>query len=907
MNTPSESLASLTASLSGRERARLRSRALSRWIRRSWAKCAAILLAVVWLTGLGLSSAIDHTALRRRFTAHLEAAFGRQVEVGSYRLSLWTGPVLEARSVRVSEDPRFGQEYFLYADSIFVRLRWAALLRGHVELGTLSLSRPSVNMVRNATGDWNVEEWLSRGKAGNGPVSNPALRFRRIDVSDGRIDFKSGDKKLPFAFAGVNGSVETDAPGRWRLTLDATPMRAALVLQQAGRIHLSGYVGGTSSRLRPGRLELSWTDASFPDFLRLATGDDGGVRGAMAVSVRAETDGDNWSLQGRAELRHLHRWDMAVRGDDPALTVIARTKWHPATSDLDALAAVVESPHSAADLTGVVDWGPPLGRGRTGSATSLQISSAAIDLRDVVSWIRAFHPGLPENLAVRGSIAARISLAGWPPRVQAASLSLAGATLTAKPLATPLRVSATTLRYGPSGSTFAPATVSFDEGKAEGSLRIEPATAARARAGGRPFAPESLISAAIFRALPGVRITGNVNQVRDLISAANALGWNLSRGWDMAGPVQCDLRWAPGVLPWESMPEGTIQVGAASRSSSEPGGASLWAPFLNLPIEHIRAAVALKPGNHQIALSSASAFGARWSGTFSRRGPESEWRFALSADHLSGNEIDRWLDPRWREGFLDRMLPFLKESHSAPAMPENLRASGTLNVNAVAIAPLEMRHLTGDLNIAGRRIALEHAEARFYGGQIGVVAQADLRAVPAYEGAFDFSGVDVSALAANVPGFTASVEGSASGRISFSAAGSNRDDLISSLACSGSARIEHPQWSGLHWPGKIAIAENRAGKQAFDQAQSSFTCGPNDIRLQDVVLTGGGLQVRGTGNIGFNRDLDLRLRVRDGSPGDARAGAASDAASNVYRLTGTTLAPRIARIAAPQESAAGER
>ncbi|HWG59327.1 MAG TPA: AsmA-like C-terminal region-containing protein [Candidatus Acidoferrales bacterium] len=925
MNTQIESLRAAAGDAVTESQGRTLARAV--WFRSGWATSAIFLLCGLWLAGLGLSFAIRHSRLQGRITAHLEAAFGRKVEVGSYGLSLWTGPVLDARSVRVSEDPQFGQEYFLRADSIAIRLRWGALLRGHVELGTLSLSHPSLNIVRNAAGDWNLEEWLPSGtSSGTGALasrtarlgsfqgppaeqrSRPALRFHRIDISDGRINFKNAEEKLPFAFADVSGSVETDSPGRWRLTLDATPMRAALGLQRAGTIHVSGYLGGTSSRLRPGDLSLSWDDASLTDFLRLATGDDHGVRGAMALSLRAQTDGDGWALQGRAELRELHRWDLALRSDDPAVNVAAKMKWHPATSDMDSLDASVELPHSAARLTGVVDWGPPFRKSSDAAGgTRLQVSSAGVDLRDLVSWIRAFHPGLPEDLGVRGVARARLSLSDWPPRIDMAAVSLSGATLTGKRLTAPIRVGDTTLRYSPSGFTFTPAVVSFGAGA--GSLRIESAASSSSGAGKlRMMHPPTTADSAplldeILRNAPGVRIKGSVSQMRELVATANALGWNLSRGWDVAGPMRCDLHWAQGVAPWRAIPTGTIQIGGASG----PGEASLWAPFLNLPIERIRAAVSLEPGDQQISLAGASAFGAHWTGSFARFSPDAEWQFALSADRLSGKELDRWLDPRWRESFLDRVLPFLKATPRVLAVPESLRARGTLAVAAFELAPLQLRHLAGSMEIAGRRVQLKRAEAQFYGGRLGANFEADLRANPGYGGTFDFSGVNVAALAADVPGLEGSLAGLASGRVTFSASGPDRGALASSLACQGRLRVENPEWSEIKVPPGITLAHGLAGKDAFDQAEGSFMCGPGEIQLQDVRLSGERMQASGTGTIGFRRNLDLRIRVRSASRGDQGAGAGSDAPDDFYRLTGSAAAPRITRVAALPESADGQR
>jgi hypothetical protein len=94
-----------------------------------------LLFVLLWLAQIGTSLLIRHTRLQRRITARLETAFGRPVQVGSYDFSLWRGPTIQAQSVTFGEDPRFGHEYFLRAESLTVRLRWQGLLRGHIQLG----------------------------------------------------------------------------------------------------------------------------------------------------------------------------------------------------------------------------------------------------------------------------------------------------------------------------------------------------------------------------------------------------------------------------------------------------------------------------------------------------------------------------------------------------------------------------------------------------------------------------------------------------------------------------------------------------------------------------------------------------------------------------------------------------
>ncbi len=184
------------------------------------------------------------------------------------------------------------------------------------------------------------------------------------------------------------------------------------------------------------------------------------------------------------------------------------------------------------------------------------------------------------------------------------------------------------------------------------------------------------------------------------LQAAAALGWNLSRGWDLTGPFACDLLWQEPPYPWTvagaSQPVGWVEFGGPSASPvTGSGGDSLRAPFLNRSVDQIKARAEWKPGSRHIALASAQAFGARWSGTFDRRDPSGEWQFALSADHLAAADLDRWLNPAWRESFLDRMLPFLNSRAQSTAAPENLRASGRLRLDQFELAPLDHSSFAG--------------------------------------------------------------------------------------------------------------------------------------------------------------------------------------------------------------------
>ncbi|MGH9563443.1 MAG: AsmA family protein, partial [Terracidiphilus sp.] len=448
------------------------SRQPRRWLRRGTVS-VLLLAALLWAGDATVSLLVQHSRLRTKITAHLQAAFGRPVEVRSYAFSIWDGPVLQAHAVRIGEDPRFGNEYFVRADSISVGLGWWSLLRGHIALGTLSVSGASLNLVRGPDGDWNLAEWLpkppvgglSTGPAGAPLRASPGLQFHRIDISDSRIDFKRGYEKLAFALVDVNGSMQTDSPGRWRIDLTAAPWRAAAITQRPGVIRVTGHIGGTSSRLRPAALEISWTNASIADFLRLARGDDYGIRGNVDVSLRAHTEPsepiNGWVLNGKAELRRLHRWDMAARPDNPALNLLVKNVLlDPILSDVLAADFQIEAPHSTARGSAAFNWTKtlPAGKAQTPAQDFVDVTSSQIDFGDALDWLRAFDPGVPEGTSASGTSDVRAQLTGWPPVLASASVISDRAELIAPGLRGAARIAPIELRYNRGAVTLQPVT-----------------------------------------------------------------------------------------------------------------------------------------------------------------------------------------------------------------------------------------------------------------------------------------------------------------------------------------------------------------------------------------------------------------------------------------------------------------
>lgn len=852
------------------------------------------MLIAFWAVSECLSVAIRYTPLQKTLAARLEAVFGRPVEVGSYDFSLWGGPTLTARSVTVGEDPQFGREYFLRAESVSVRLRWQSLLRGRIEAGAVSLDRPSLNIVLAPDGRWNVAEWLPRTTESaprNGlsapPIASRAPRFRRIEVEDGRLDFKRGYQKLPFAFVGVAGAVEANRPGRWSIDLQGTPWRAAAMTQQAGALHLTGEVGGTSSRLRPAALNVDWPDASVSDVLRLVRGDDDGIRGFLSLAVNARTLGQDgrWSLQGRAAFRQIHSWDIPLRPDNPSLNLIGVIEWDPSSPFVQFTDIALDAPNSRARASGRILWdrADEKSAGRPQQTDEIALSSARVDMGDVLAWIRAFHAGIADSLSARGSAQVQAKFAGWPPHI-----------VNAEAETDAIEVGAAGV---PRGARLDPLTFKFVRGKA--------ATLAASLAWGVSRVPDGAFRLdASFRPAPAGlaawHIAGRASQTRDLIAGASALGWNISRGWDLAGPFACDLRWKDVPYRWSLsrltgaietaafQPAGWVEIGGTAPASA---GATLRVPFLNHPIDQIKARVELKAGGSYVTVSSAQAFGAQWTGTFNRPGLEGEWQFTLSTDRLATADLDRWLNPAWKESFLERMLPFLSARPPAIA-PENLRAAGRIAVGDFVLPPLHISHLQGNLELGGRRIALSSASGQFYDGRLSGSVDAILAAVPVYRTRFDFSDVNLSSLASASPNLAKLLSGSASGEIWLEAHGASRAGLMGSLTCQGRARLANAELRKLDV--SMPLGDSAGNETSlFPDGSATFSCAESKVEFQKLdLLSGTAGWIQGTGSVDFNRNVNFILRASSTLPDNP------DQPLAVFHVGGSLAAPQVSLVPA---------
>ena len=838
--------------------------------KRKWLRWIFILAIALFAASIGLSRALRTAAARRYLIAHLEASFGRPVEVGRFDFSLLDGARLEANSITISEAPRFGHEYFLRADTLRAGLRWPALLSGRFEFGSLSLSRPSLNLVRDSQGRWNIEQWLppassipSRpGFVGPPAVapSVPTARLYRIDVDGGRINFKQGDDKSPLALVGVSGRVDQDAAGRWALDLEAQPMRAGVELQEIGTVRLRGYIAGTSARLQPAELSLTWRNVSLADALRLSRESDLGVRGQLALDVSARVapplsyssdptraGSAQWSIAGVAHLTGFHGWKLPGRNTDPAVNLSFDAAWRLGEAHTQVPKFLIETPNSRLQGAAELDWAH-------GLRPELHVNSSTVGLADVLAWYRALRPGVPANLDLAGTLGVDAKLSGWPLQLDQCALAGAGGRLTGTSLPSPVKIGAINASVFRGTLDFAPTEISFMPPTAGGTS----ATASADDAPPNSFTMRGTIfpdSSGIFRGPPNwnFSIEGATPHIENWMALSEALAQPLNASWTATGGLAVKMR---AVRSAQSLP--TLWLGTIDSQDL-----NVTAAYLNQPLRLPRGRIDFAPSQRTITLFAAEAFGATWRGTAVRKNDDSRWVFDLFADHLDAAELDRWLGPRARPGFLARFTGAGKSTADLPgrdAAVAKIAARGRLRISEIVLAPLHFDQFDAQAEVAGRAITIRKAQADFFGGKAAGTLDARLLADPSYQFQGRFDRVDLARLAHAVPSLDNRISGTAFAALTLSAHGVGRENLVRSIEGDGRLDARNVELRGLDFASLISGEDEDPPPGRFASAQGNFQIGSGGIEVTDFDLENVQGRFQAEGRIDFSHALNLRIR-----------------------------------------------
>ncbi len=248
---------------------------------------AAILAAVVFAPSL-----VSIGRYKGRITELIAASLGRPVRLSSVELRLFPWPGFVLTDLSVAEDAAYGAEPVLHANSVTASIRLLPLWRGRLEIGSISVDEASLNLVRAAPGQWNLDPlFRTAAKAGGSAGEHQRVPLPSLEATNSRINFKDGAEKLPFSLVNTDLSFWQESPGVWRVRLRGQPARTdvSLDLADTGIVRLEATLGRAPRLLdMPVHLDLDWRQAQLGQLSRLVTGSDAGWRGDLTGNVHVE-------------------------------------------------------------------------------------------------------------------------------------------------------------------------------------------------------------------------------------------------------------------------------------------------------------------------------------------------------------------------------------------------------------------------------------------------------------------------------------------------------------------------------------------------------------------------------------------------------------------------------------------
>lgn len=774
-------------------------------------------LVAAWL----LPSLINAERYRRRLQANLQQALGRQVRFRAIYFRLIPRPGFSIDNATVLEDAAFGSEAFARVDHIDCDLAARSILKAQIAVSRLHLQGADINLVRNASGRWNVER-MATGAAPTAPSAGTTSDLA-IDVDDGRLNFKLGRDKKPFAVTGLNGRLHLDRKrGELDFDLTGAPMRTDLNLPTPGPIQVQGSWLSGGSQEGSLNATLRTRGALVYDWIPIVLSRNPGIYGLMDVEAHLTGSLAVLDVDAQARLSQLRRWEsLPPSGDLPvSLFLQGRLDRTAGEADIGNLKADFGSSHL--NLTGKL--------GSLGQEPVLDLLAATTNsrLEDFVAFGTRFKGSLgaaSRRLGLSGNVDGVVAITGsWSDPLFSGALSASKARLVVGNASLPM--SDAMLQFEGRQISLLPVKVTASARVtlvADGVWRLHDSgpprrtTRSGAAAAGE-HAPE-----------PGYRLTLSAHSApgHELVGLASSMGVSVARDLDLQGPVTAtvSIRAPAG---FESRP--TLSGLAELRDDT------LLIPGLVQPLSIQDARVSLEGDRLLINPITASFGGSVITARIGHSGPRSEpWTFEAHATELDLAEALSWFEAighRAPVPWFERIpgLDTRAERRAAGTGLFNaLNARGEFSTPALNYRGISLRNFSGRAELSKRDLRVTAANFRISSGKGQASASFDLSgAIPHLAAGFDLQGLRLENWTARLPPQLGDLRGSASFSGRFSSEGSSRAQLESNLEGRAQLRLSNLDF------GHFDLVRGAAQMAAWGDLAPSR--GPFTLRSANLIL-----------------------------------------------------------------------
>jgi uncharacterized protein involved in outer membrane biogenesis len=211
-----------------------------RWRSKLWIAALAltVLVAVIVVPPL-----VGISRYKSRIARAMSNSLGRPVRLANVELRLLPRPGFVITDLTVDEDPSYGAEPVLHANTVTAAIRLLSLWRGRLEISRISVDEASLNLVHTADGRWNLDSLFQTAARSHTNGANPGrVPLPYLEATNARIHIKKGIEKLPFSLVNADLSFWEEDPGDWRVRLKGQPARTDvnLDLSDTGIVQIEG-------------------------------------------------------------------------------------------------------------------------------------------------------------------------------------------------------------------------------------------------------------------------------------------------------------------------------------------------------------------------------------------------------------------------------------------------------------------------------------------------------------------------------------------------------------------------------------------------------------------------------------------------------------------------------------------
>lgn len=779
--------------------------------------------------------------LRKRIVNSIGLALGRKVDVDWVKLRILPQPGFDLENFVVHDDPALSAEPILRAQEVTAVLRLRSLIRGRLEVGRLSLKEPSFNLTRAQDGHWNVESLLERAAHADAAPTRNTLPERRplfpyIEADNGRINFKVGAEKKPYALTDADFALWLESDDQWGMRLAAQPVRTDYNLSDTGLLRVDGtWQRSLALRDTPVKFELEWNHAQLGQLTQMLYGSDKGWRGGLNISADFVGKPADLAVKVKATIDDFRHYDVV---SDQSLRLMTNCDAHYSSLDRVLSNIVCRSP---------IGKGSLLIAGRVKAPTGprsydLRVSATMVPVQALVALGKQLKGNLPDDLTADGTVGAEFTLQSRSDN----GLHWAGSgqtdefVLSSPQLKTDLLLGSVPFQ--------------LDSQSTEPRLNVGPVKLTLGHAS------SSSLQLSASGSSYNLNIQGEA-QVQRLLAAAQAVGLRTAH-FAADGTAKLNLQVAGewyGIAPPQITGTALLHsVRADIRSVSGP-----------LNIEN--ASLLLEPGMVRVRNINASAAGSTWTGALWFARPCKELtncalHFDLRADTLATDKLQPWLNPASRK----RPWYRLGADKSPVPLLTSLDADGQLSADRVQVHGLIATHASATVALHDGLLTLSDVSGDFLGGKHQGHWEADLSSSPPKikaSGSLDHVALEQLARAMH-DGW---VSGSAKGAYEVSGTGSSVHDFLSSAT----GTLHFDMRTGL-LPHIVIPASTSALR--VRRFRGDLTLRSGIFELQQARLDSDSDIYQVTGTAAPGQKLDMKL-VRNGS---------------TYVVNGTLFQPHVA-------------